>query len=159
MNVLLKKYGKNKAAGFVLAAFIYVTILLLKAVSIIDIMKLKGGKCMTFEQIKSKLKLHKTLVISGSIAAFFASTGILVGRFSILNVSMLRIVISCICYMVTITALASVGYGLHYITSHTKCLKCKKRIEMKEILKMETFRCPYCGNEKFDNDTVEIWFK
>ncbi|MBR4036100.1 MAG: hypothetical protein IKJ05_05160 [Oscillospiraceae bacterium] len=114
---------------------------------------------MTFEQIKSKLKLHKTLVISGVIVAAMSSMGIITNRFMLWNLGIMRLVISAICYFLCLASLASVFYGIHYIAAHTKCLKCKKQIELKSVLQMDSFRCPYCGNEKFDNDTVELWFK
>ncbi len=114
---------------------------------------------MTFEQIKAKLKLHKALVISGVIVAALSSMGVITNRFALWHLGIMRLVISGICYFLCLAALASVIYGIHYIASHTKCLKCKKQIDFKDVLKMETFRCPHCGNEKFDNDTVELWFK
>lgn len=117
---------------------------------------------MTFRQIKSKVRLHQLLLASSMILMIIVTPFIrLMGynRRMIPDFTMGEIVLSLVTYAVFIAALCTMIYAAKYIFSHTRCLKCKRMIATKTFLKMENFRCPHCGNEKFDNDVAEIWFK
>lgn len=117
---------------------------------------------MTFKQIKSKIKLHQILLGSSMLVMVTVTPFIrLLGynRRRIPDFTAGEIVLSLITYVIFIAALCTMIYAAKYVFSHTRCLKCKRQINTKTFLKMENFKCPHCGNEKFDNDSAEIWFK
>lgn len=114
---------------------------------------------MTFDNLKRKLKLHRRLIYIYLVISFAGSLLFRVRKYNVAthtlaNIfgSVAGIVIFSICIIGTI-------YSSHYITSHTRCIKCKNQIDLKTFLRMESFKCPYCDFERFNNDEAEIWFK
>lgn len=114
---------------------------------------------MTFDNLKRKLKLYHRLIYIYLVIAFSGSLLFRVRKYNVATHTLANIAGSIVGIMIFSISLIGVIYSLHYIVSHTRCLKCKRQINTKAFLKMENFKCPHCGNEKFDNDSAEIWFK
>ncbi|MBR6609830.1 MAG: hypothetical protein IKK99_06405 [Oscillospiraceae bacterium] len=114
---------------------------------------------MTFESLKRKLKLHRRLIYIYLVIAFSGSLLFRVRKYNVATHTLANIVGSVAGIMIFSISLIGVIYSLHYIATHTRCIKCKNQIDLKTFLKMERFKCPHCGFERFNNDKAEIWFK
>lgn len=55
--------------------------------------------------------------------------------------------------------LIAIDIILLYKTRSLKCVRCRKDIKSYEIIKMDSFACPHCGNIQFEDKPVKIWFK
>lgn len=114
---------------------------------------------MTFESLKRKLKLHRRLIYIYMVIALAGSLLFRVRKYNVATHTFANYVISIVGIIVFSINIIGTIYSYYYITSHTKCIKCKNQIDLKSFLNMENFECPYCGFDKFNNDEAEIWFK
>lgn len=101
---------------------------------------------MTFRQLQANVKLRRTLMTSSIIIigmglAIFA---FLMTHFSFTTTSLM---IGAIAYAMSMGGSLAILYSLNYNKTHTKCIKCRRQIDIADFMAMENFKCPHCGHE------------
>ncbi len=109
---------------------------------------------MTFRQLQANVKLRRTLmtcsiIIIGMGLAMFA---FLMTHFSFTTTSLM---IGAVAYAMSMAGSMAILHSLNYNKTHTKCIKCRRQIDMADFMAMGNFKCPHCGFEA-DAD-AEIW--
>ena len=109
---------------------------------------------MTFRQIQANVKSRRTLMMC-SIAMIGAGLFIFVGlmiNFTFTTVSLAK---GAIAYAMSMAGALAILLSQKYNKEHTKCIKCRRQIDMADFMNMSDFKCPHCGFEA-DAD-AEIW--
>ena len=109
---------------------------------------------MTYRQLKANVKSRRTLMISSivMIAMGLAMFATIMMNFAFTTT---MLAMGTIAYVMSMAGALIIFMSLKYNKEHTKCIKCRRQIDMADFMNMEDFKCPHCGFEA-DAD-AEIW--
>ena len=109
---------------------------------------------MTYRQVKANVKSRRTLMLAsiGLIAAGLAIFAIIMLNFTFTTA---MLAMGSIAYVMSMAGGLLIFMSLRYNKEHTKCVKCRRQVDMADFMNMEDFKCPHCGFEA-DAD-AEIW--
>ena len=109
---------------------------------------------MTYRQLKANVKSRRTLMISSIV---LIAMGLAMFATIMLNFAFTTTMLAmgAIAYAMSMAGALAIFLSLKYNKEHTKCVKCRRQIDMADFMNMEDFKCPHCGFEA-DAD-AEIW--
>ena len=109
---------------------------------------------MTYRQLKANVKSRRTLMISSIV---LIAMGLAMFATIMLNFTFTTAMLAMgsIAYVMSMAGGLLIFMSLRYNKEHTKCVKCRRQIDMADFMNMEDFKCPHCGFEA-DAD-AEIW--
>ncbi len=109
---------------------------------------------MTFRQLKASVKLRRTLILCSMvmITIGLAMFMMLMRNFSFTTTSLAT---GAVAYGLSMAGGLTIFLSLNYNKKHTKCIKCKRQIDMADFMNMDNFKCPHCNFEA-DAD-AKLW--
>ena len=109
---------------------------------------------MTYRQVKANVKSRRTLMLAsiGLIAAGLAIFATIMLNFTFTTA---MLAMGSIAYVMSMAGGLLIFMSLRYNKEHTKCVKCRRQVDMADFMNMEDFKCPHCGFEA-DAD-AETW--
>ena len=101
---------------------------------------------MTFRQLKASVKMRRTLMVS-SMCMIFVGLLMFVKLMMNPSLAMSSLAMGAIAYAMSMAGALTIFLSLRYNKEHTKCIKCRRQIDMADFMNMENFKCPHCEFE------------
>ena len=101
---------------------------------------------MTYRQVKVNVKTRRTLMVSsiGLIAVSLAIFAMIMMNFSFTTT---MLAMGAIAYAMSMAGALVIFLSLKYNKEHTKCVKCRRQVDLADFMNMENFKCPHCEFE------------
>ena len=108
---------------------------------------------MTFRQIQANVKNRRKLIV---VSMIMIAASLAIFAVTMLNFSFtLPVLAVCaIAYAMSMAGGLSILYALNYTKKNTKCVKCRRQINIADFMAMDDYRCPHCGYDAAADDRI-----